>query len=146
MNELAEREALIDVFTGEVLPATPQNAHSILSRLDEIEAKVRVARAAITAYVEAESKQQGTKTFDVPGGKLVLEGGPTTVVEGNELAQLLSEAGMSEERIAEIVQPVVTYKVNRAKLKQATAANDDYKAAAELVTSTELKPWRAKAR
>jgi hypothetical protein len=146
MSELAERQELLDVLTGEVLPASPENAHAILQRIEEQEARLRVAKAAITAYVEDESKKEGTKTFNVPGGKLVLEGGPTTVVEGNELAQLLRDAGMSDERIAEIVSEEVTYKVNRAKLNQATAANDDYKAAADLCTSTVMKPWRAKAR
>jgi hypothetical protein len=146
MTELAERHELLDVLTGEVLPATPENAHAILARIAETEAAIRTAKASLTEYVREESERHGTKTFTVPGGKLVLEGGPETVVEGHELAQLLREAGLPEERIAEVVTEEITYKVNRRVLNQMAASNPDYKAAANLVTTTVEKPYRAKAK
>lgn len=146
MSELAPRSELLDVVTGELLPATPENAHAILARIAAQEQTLRTAKSALTEYVIEESTRQGTKTFNTPDGKLVLEGGPETVVEGHELAQLLLAAGMPEENVSAIVTEEITYKVNRAKLKQATSANPDYQAAADLVTTTVEKPWRARAK
>ena len=145
-SDLSPRAQFPDVVSGEVLPATPENAFHVLTQIAEAEAKLRTLKAAITDYVRDESERLGTKTINVPGGKLVLEGGPEQQVEGHELRQLLAEAGMPEERIAEVVTEEVTYKVNRRILNQMTASNGDYKAAAELVTSEVEKPYRAKAK
>lgn len=146
MSELAPRSELFDVVTGELLPATPENAHAILARLAEMEQNIRTAKSAITEYVIEESARQGTKTFDTPSGKLVLEGGPETVVEGHDLAKLLREAGCPEARIKDVVTEEISYKVNRRVLNQMVKANPDYAAAAELTTSTVGRPWRAKAK
>lgn len=146
MSEMAPRSELLDVLTGELLPATPENAHAILARLAEMEQTIRTAKSSITEWVIEESSRQGTKTFDTPNGKLVLEGGPETVVEGHDLARLLREAGCPEARIKDVVTEEITYKVNRRVLNQLIAANPDYAAAAELTTSTVERGYRAKAK
>lgn len=143
---MAPRSELIDVLTGEVLPATPENAHAILARIAEMEQTIRTAKSAITEYVIEESIRQGTKTFDVNGSKLVLEGGPSKQIEGHELAQLLREAGCPEQRIKDVVTEEITYKVNQRVLAQLVAANSDYATAAELTTTTVEKPYRARAK
>jgi hypothetical protein len=146
MSEMAPRSELLDVLTGEVLPATPENAHAILAHIADMEQTIRTAKAAITDYVIEESVRQGTKTFDIHGSKLVLEGGPTDVVEGHDLAMLLREAGCPEQRIKDVVTEEVTYKVNRRVLAQLIAANPDYRTAAELTTTTVERPWRVRAK
>ncbi len=145
-GDLSPRAQFPDIVTGEVLPATPENAHHVLRQIAESEQRLRDLKAAITDWARDESERLGTKTFNVTGGSVVLTGGPTAVIEGQELAQLLREAGCPEERIAEVVTEEITYKVNRRVLNQLTGANADYKAAAELVTTEVEKPWRASAK
>lgn len=146
MSELVPHERFPDVLTGEVLPATPANAHKALTAVKEMEAKLRMVKAAVLDYIIEESRRQGTKTFNVDGGKIELSGGPSTEIDGQSLAQLLLDAGMPQDRVSEIVIEEISYKVNRAKLKQATSANPDYQAAAELCTHEVEKPWRASAK
>jgi hypothetical protein len=145
-TDLSPRSFFVDVLTGEQLPATHENAYAALSKIAEMEARIRTLKSAITEYVQEETKRLGTKTLNVPGGKVVLEGGPEKQVEGHELAQLLADAGMPQERIKEVVHEEVTYKVDRRVLNQMAASNPDYKAAADLVTSEVEKPFRAKAK
>ena len=145
-SDLSPRASFPDVVTGEALPATPSNAHHVLSQIAEMEAKLRTLKAHITDWVLEESQRQGTKTLYVESGKVVLEGGPETVVDGHDLALLLRDSGLPEERIAEVVEEIVTYKVNRRVLNQMAGANENYRVAAEMTTTTVEKPYRAKAR
>ena len=145
MSELAPRSELLDVLTGEIVEATPVNAARALAAIKQMEARLRDVKAAVTAYVIEESQRQGTKTFHTPDGDLVLTGGASTVIDPHILADQLREAGCPEDVIGQVVKEevVTTYKVDRNRLRSMTSANDDYKAAAELATSTVENTYRA---
>lgn len=146
MSDLATRTELVDVSTGEFLPATPENAHRALTALNAMSDRLKEVRAAVTEYLIEESRRQGTKTLHTPGGDLVLSGGRGTEYDAEALAECLREAGCPEERIDEVVTAEITYKVNRSVLRQLTAANEDYQAAAELARRDVEKPFRASAK
>jgi hypothetical protein len=141
--ELAVPEVLLDVMTGEVLPATTENAHTALVAIREREQQLREVKAAVTAFVLEQSRTQGTKTFHASAGDVVLSGGSAIEYDPEALVDCLREAGCPEERINEVVVPEITYKVNRNVLRQLTGANENYRAAAELAEREVVKPWRA---
>lgn len=148
MTELAiqthgTESLLLNVGTGELLPATVENALTVLEVAREIEANLRAVKQAATLFLVEESQRQGTKTFHTPGGKLELSGGPSVEYDAADLMEALREAGCPEGRISAAVEETVTYKVNRSVLRQLVGANEDYAAAAELAERNVEKPWRA---
>jgi hypothetical protein len=144
--ELAVPEVLLDVMTGEVLPATTDNAHQVLVAIREREQQLREVKAAVTAFMLEQARVQGTKTFHASAGDVVLSGGSAIEYDPDALADCLREAGCPEPRIDEVVVAEITHKVNRSVLRQLTGANEDYRAAAELAERTVEKPWRATAK
>jgi hypothetical protein len=144
--ELAVPETLLDVMTGEVLPATTENAHTALVAIREREQQLREVKAAVTAFVIEQSRVQGTKTLHAAGGDVVLSGGVATEYDPQALADCLREVGCPEERISEAVVEEISYKVNRSVLRQLVGANENYKAAAELAEREVVKPWRVSAK
>lgn len=144
--ELAVPEELLDVQTGELLPATPENAYRVLSAIREIEQRLRDVRSATTAYLVEESRRQGTKTLHASAGDVVLSGGTAIEYDPADLAEALRVAGCPEERIDEVVKAEVTYKIDRNVLRQLVGANPDYAAAADLAKREVQKPWRASAK
>lgn len=143
---VVEEVELLDVRSGEVLPATVENAHHVLEAARDMKDTCQRVIRATTDWLVEESGRLGTKTFATPGGgKVALSGGPTTKIDGQLLEQLLGEAGCPEERIRDCVTRVETidYKVNGSVVRQLAASNPDYKAAIDLASHTEEKSWSA---
>ncbi len=134
---------LVLVTTGERLPATPENAATVLAAAREMKARIDGIIRTTEAWLAAESRRQGTKTFHTEAGTVTLSGGPTVDYRPAELKIQLFAAGMPKDRIDEIVVTEISYKVDRVKLRQATGANPAYKEAAERASVTTEKPLRA---
>jgi maltooligosyltrehalose synthase len=146
MTELAvptSGSLLLNVATGELLPATVENAATVLEVAREIEANLRAVKAAATAWLVEEAMRQGTKTFHVGQKKIELTGGNVVEYDADDLVEALRAAGCPEARIAEAVEETVSYKVNRSVLRQLVGANPAYKAAAESTQHVVNKPIRA---
>ena len=54
----------------------------------------------------------------------------------------LREEGLPEERLAQAVEQIVSYKVKALVLRQLAAANLGYAAAIDAARMTTEKPWR----
>jgi len=134
---------LLNVATGELLPATVENAATVLEVAREIEANLRTVKQNATAYLVEQARLNGTKTFHTVSGKVELSGGTATEYDAADLMEALREAGCPEDRISAAVEETISYKVNRSVLRQLVGANEDYRAAAELAERTVEKPWRA---
>lgn len=137
-----ERE-LVNVVTGERLPATVENAAAVLDAAREMKNRIQGVIRDTEDFLATESRTAGTKTFHVPGFKVELSGGPSVSYDVDRLREALQEADCPEERIDEVIVATVTYSVNRSVLRQMTGANPDYKAAAELAEIHDETPLRA---
>lgn len=141
--ELQPITELPDPRTGEVLPATPDNAATVRLAAAQIVAAMRDLQAACDEVLAEECRRQGTKTLHLDGHTVTLTGGTSTVYDPVELMENLRSVNCPEERINALVVETVTYKVNRSVLRQLMAANEDYEMACELASHEEEKSWRA---
>lgn len=134
---------LLDVQTGELLTPTVGNAARVISAARAMKQHVNEIVNEATAYLVALSEHHGTKTLHGEGETITLTGGTSVDYDAAELVEALEAAGCPEQRISEAVVTEVTYKVNRAVLKQLASANPDYRAAIELAEREVEKPYRA---
>lgn len=140
-EDLAVPETFLDVSTGEVLPATPENAAAVIEAARNLKARCDQAIRDATSILVEESRRQGRKTFDA-GRRVEVSGGSKTVYDPLELAEALREAGVPEGRIDEAVSQEFTYKIDRSVLKQLAAANPDYAAAIESASRVEEESFK----
>lgn len=145
MTDLVLREdvQLLNVESGELLPATVDNAALVLLVAREMKHRLDRVIQDATLFLLAESQQQGTKTFRTGNGRVELSGGPSVEYDPLDLVEGLREAGCPEERIAAAVEETISYRVNRSVLRQLAGANGDYRAAVELAVRTVERPFRA---
>jgi hypothetical protein len=86
----------------------------------------RSLKAALVAYW---SRAGARKTFSIGGGRqAVISGGPKRVYDGPAIRDELLAAGMSEERVSQIVIEEISYTVKATEAKAAAAANEEYAA------------------
>lgn len=143
MSEIVAFTGLLDVATGELLPATIQNAGRVLLAARMMEENIRDIKRETTAFLAAESARAGTKTLRDDGCTVTLTGGTTVEYDAQDLMEALRMAGCPEDRIDAAVKTEITYKVDRAVLRQLAAANPEYRAAIELAAREVEKPYRA---
>lgn len=146
MTDLVAVSELLDVSTGECLPATVENAAKVLDAAREMKQRINDVVAAATDYLATEAAHQGIKTFHVGHDTISLSGGSSIDYDAADLMEALRLAGCPEDRITDAVEQTVTYKVNRAVLRQLAAANPDYRAAVEIAERPVEKPYRASIR
>lgn len=139
MTELATIPELLNVETGEVLPATAENAAVVLLAARAMKQRLNDVVSETTGWLVEEARRRGTKTL----ASVTLSGGPTLEYDASDLMEALRIAGCPEDRIGEAVVAEITYKVNRSVLRQLAAANPDYRAAIELAERTVEKSYRA---
>jgi hypothetical protein len=133
---VGEELELVDVRTGERLPATVENAARVIETARGLKRQIDEVVRDATAYLIDESKRLGTKTFHAPSATLSLQGGSETVYDAEKLRDRLRAAGCPEERIAEAVKEEISYKVDRRVLRSLAGANDAYRAAIESAAET----------
>lgn len=116
--------------TGELVDLTDPSACAVaLDELRTLEQRVRELKYDLTAAIAAASKAEGKKTLDLPGGiRVQVAGGSQVLWDIQRLEAGLREAGMSEERIGEIITTEIMYKVNATEAKRAASANPEYAA------------------
>lgn len=143
MTELVQITELLDVSSGEVLPATVENAGRVITAARDMKSRIGEVIAQATAYLSDEAARQGTKTLHDGGATITLSGGLTDDYDPQDLMAGLREAGCPEERIDEAVVATVSYKVNKSVLRQLAGANLAYRAAIEEARFQYDKPMRA---
>lgn len=136
-------DELVNVETGERLPATIDNAVIVLEAAREMKRKLGAVIAETTAFLVSQSEVRGSKTFHSTEGTLTLSGGPSSEYDPADLMEGLREAGCPEDRIEEAVVAEVTYKVNRSVLRQLAGANLKYADAIDAAERVIERPYRA---
>jgi hypothetical protein len=134
---------LVDPRSGELLPATPENAAELLQAARDIRQRILRFVKDCEAVLVDESRRQGSKTLHLPTGKVTITGGPGGGLDWNmELLERLRDLGLPEHRWDELVVATVTYKVSAKVANQLAAANPDY---ADVIDRAKLCPdvsWR----
>lgn len=134
---------LLNVQTGELLPATVANAARVLGAARTMKQNVNDVVAETTAFLVAEAEREGTKTLHDGSETITITGGQATDYDAADLMEALRAAGCPEHRIGQAVVAEITYKVDRAVLRQLAAANPTYKAAIATAERVIEKPYRA---
>jgi hypothetical protein len=142
-TEIAAPRQLLDVGSGELLPATTTNAAAVLVAAREMKDKIQDVIRDAEAFLAEESRIQGTKTLRAGAYTLSLTGGSTTRYDPVTLREALQMAGCPEERIDACIVAKIEYTVNRSVLRQLVGANPDYAAAADLAKESIETPMRA---
>ncbi len=136
-------EDLLNVETGELLPATVDNAAAVILAARTMRVRINDVVAQATWWLAEESARQGTKTLHAGASSVVLSGGPSDEYDALELMNYLRNAGLPEQRVDDAVTTIIDYKVNRSVLRQLAAANPEYADAIEQAKRTVEKPMRA---
>ncbi len=134
-------QELLDVRTGELVPATPAKATELLVAAREMRSRLMLLVKDCEAVLLDESRKQGTKTLHFDEGTATITGG-TELVWNTDILLELRNRGLPEERYNELVVAHVTYKVDARVAKQLEAANEAYAEVIRMARSYEPKPYR----
>lgn len=137
---------LLDVRTGELLPANIENAARVLHAARAMKQQVNEIVNEATAYLVEESTRLGTKTLHGGDETITVSGGPSVDYDPTALRELLEAAGCPQERIERAVVQEVSYKVDRSVLRQLAGANPAYRKAIQNSELEVEKPYRASIR
>lgn len=121
------------------------NPAEVALRLDDLrtlETKIKDAKAALVEALDRYAEQAGRgKTIHLPNVTFVVKNDKEVLWDAQKLERDLRDAGMSEERIREIVIEEVSYKVQAAEARKAASVNPDYAhAVAEARTEIPKRP------
>lgn len=103
----------------------PAGCLRVLSEIRELEAKLKEAKADLTAALASEFSRQGTKTLEIDGIRAELRGG-TEIVWDLEVLEELRDLGLPEERMGALITTEVVYRVNANEAKRIASANAEY--------------------
>ena len=139
-----KRTEIVHVATGELIhpedaPAVTLYLKDLRTLKDRIQDEIRFAESLVLA----ESERQGTKTLHFDG-KLTAKvtGGPESFWDIEGLRERLTELGLPEDRMKDLITETVSYKVNANVAKQLASANEKYAEAIEASKSIVEKPYR----
>lgn len=129
MSDIATRlsDDIVVPGTGEIVSlAEASGVARALRAIREHKQQVEDVRALLERALVEESERAGTKTLHLGDG-LTASIGPDTEIEWDlDELEKLKDAGLPDERYAELVTEVVSYKVNASVAKQIEGANARY--------------------
>lgn len=120
----------------------PAEVAQALADVRALENALRDVKPILTGALVEESKRQGKKTLRFGDLEVVISQSREIVWDLEVLAELL-DAGMSEERYAELVTETVTYKVSAQEAKIIAGANPEYARIIERARTDHDGPARA---
>ena len=119
-------EELVYPITGEIVSFDdPEGCVRLLGEIRTLEQKLKTLKGELTLALEQEFSRQGRKTIEVNGTKAELRGG-SGIVWDIEVLDELRTLGLPEERMDELMQAEITYRVNANVAKQIASANQEY--------------------
>lgn len=134
-TELVQQTTLLDVTTGELLPAVPDQAAQLLAKLRGHKRLVDEVIHECEHTIAEESVRQGTKSLTLGGVNVEVYGGPSTEWDVGFLRSALEDAGCPDDRIEALIQQTITFKVDRRVERQLASANEAYREALEAAKS-----------
>jgi hypothetical protein len=122
-------EMVVVPHTGELVNLNdPTECAVALDELRTLETKIKDIKSVLVDAITQYAEQAGAgKTLNLPGGvRAVLKNDKQVLWDAQQLEEDLRAAGMSEERIREIVVEEVSYKVVANEAKKAASVNSEY--------------------
>lgn len=129
--------------TGEMVgPDDPAACALALEQARDLERAVRDLKNSLIDMIEEGVTTAGQgRTLHLPGVTVISKKNVDILWDAQQLETDLREAGMSEERIREIVVEEVSYTVRAAEAKKAASVNPEYAQAVEAArTEIEKRP------
>lgn len=133
------RADLVDLRSGELLPATPENAAMLIVRMREFRSLLMDGIKECERILIDESTRVGSKTLRVGGHVAEIAGGSEVVWDVEALRAGLRKAGCPDERLAELITETVEYRVNNTVARQLASANPKYANVIEGAKARHLK-------
>ena len=145
LERIEQPEELALPLTGELVPlGEPARVARALAEVRELKGQLEQARRVLEQALVQEAQRLGRKTLELEGAKVTIAGGRKLVWDVSKLLEL-REHGLPEERIDELVRPVVEYKVDgRVARELAGAGNPEYARIIDEARVYEPRPWYAR--
>lgn len=125
--EVTSAEVALIPHTGELIDLADAAACAdALDELGRLKRQMDEAQRALKAALVDYAHVQGTLTFRAGSHTVSIGPDEEKLYDAEAIERGLREAGMPEDRIAEIVVPTVTLKVDAVKARQAGRANPAY--------------------
>jgi hypothetical protein len=127
MNELEKRELVLPGIGQIVDLSDYEDSAFALATVRDLEQQLREIKGVLTDAIVDGARVMGTKTLHLKDGRVAtLSAGTETIYDAERIEDGLRALGMPEERIREVVQETVTYKVNAVEAKRVAGANEEY--------------------
>ena len=120
---------LVPLPDGQIVSLADPSAVAVaLDDLRNLEARIKEAKTILVDAIAMYAEHAGAgKTLNLPGGvRAVLKNDRQVVWDAQRLESDLREAGMSEERIREIIVEEVSYRVVGLEARKAASVNPAY--------------------
>ncbi len=120
---------LVPLPDGQLVDLTDPSAVAVaIDDLRNLESRIKETKATLVDALGEYAKNAGYgKTLNLSGGvKVEIKNDKQVLWDAQQLEHDLREAGMSEERIREIVVEEVSYSVAAAEAKKAASVNEAY--------------------
>lgn len=119
---------LVVLPTGQIINLDdPVSCAEALAACREIEQHVRSVKEACVNALAEEAKRRGENVYELPGGQRVaVKRNYDVEWDHVGLEADLRAAGMPEDRIREIIEEEVSYKVKAVEANKAAKANPEY--------------------
>lgn len=122
--------------TGEAINLSDAHACACaLQEVREVEAQLRDIKRVLTEGILEESRRQGSKTLHFSTFDARINNPPTTAWDYEVLCEL-QDAGLPEERFADLVTTEISYKVNGNVAKSVASSNPAYREIIERAKTT----------
>lgn len=126
-NEAEKYELVVPGIGQLVNLQDAQECAQALATIRDWESDFRGVKATLTDAIVDHGRVMGTKTLHMEDGRTAsLSGGTETIYDSERIELGLRALGMPEERIREVVEETVTYKVNAVEAKRVAGANEEY--------------------
>lgn len=135
-------ERLIPLLGQLVDLRKPSEVARAISAIRDAKRQLDEVRQLLEQVLRLESAKHGTKTLHLGDVDVVISGGSRWEYDAEALAADLRAAGLPEQRLAQVVVEVVSYKVSQRVLAQLAAANPAYGEAIERNRRRVEAPWR----
>ena len=127
LAEFAQSTELVVPGIGQLVNLEdPREVALAIDAIRDLEYQLREAKTDLTRAIVYHSQKEGSKTLHYDGVEVQLRGGSVTEYDETAIYTELIEAGMSEERAAQIVKHTVTLKVDAREADRAGKANTVY--------------------